>query len=473
MERRLLLIVCGVIALATRELPLPAAEPPLPAVVDDAWNAAFTRTNGWTGGDVAGSIDLGDDRTLWLFGDTWIGSVADRRHAPSAKLVNNSIAVQTTVNGSAVTPKDFDFRWGNAEDKKEPAAWIVPDAAVRQRLAVLTGEQQKVWYWPTGGGTVVMAPNGKERLIVFLFVVVKQPGKSGVWAFRTVGSAMAIIDNFQEPPEKWRVRQLLIPFSIEEPTTKEGQGEPATTWGVATVEAYIYGVQRESALNQRLFVARVRESQFDQLDEWAFYAGKDRWTKDHWSGDANDAKPIANGVVSELTVELRDAIKPNAFVMVHSEPALGSRIFVRTASRPEGPWSEPKVVYRAPEPDRDKSYFAYAAKGHLDLSQPGELLISYVVNSHDFNKMVNDASIYRPRFVRVKLDDRFAEIGESDLESPDRAIDRPLFSHSKAGDLQSPHGGVHKSRLAARERYFQRGGAAENAEGNAASKYLP
>jgi hypothetical protein len=91
--------------------------------------------------------------------------------------------------------------------------------------------------------------------------------------------------------------------------------------------------------------------------------------------------------------------------MVQSEPMLGSRIFVRTAPQPEGPWSEPKAVYKAPEPERDKSYFAYAAKGHLSLSRPGELLISYVVNSHDFNKMFNDASIYRPRFITVKLDD--------------------------------------------------------------------
>ena len=92
-------------------------------------------------------------------------------------------------------------------------------------------------------------------------------------------------------------------------------------------------------------------------------------------------------------------------IMVHSEAPLGSKIFVRTAPAPVGPWSEPRVVYKAPEPERDKSYFAYAAKGHLSLSPPGELLISYVVNSHDFNKMFNDASIYRPRFVHVKLDE--------------------------------------------------------------------
>ncbi len=90
--------------------------------------------------------------------------------------------------------------------------------------------------------------------------------------------------------------------------------------------------------------------------------------------------------------------------MVHSEPPLESGVLVRTAERPEGPWSDGMAVYRAPEPNRDKSYFAYAAKGHAELSRPGELLISYVVNSHDLAATLKDAGIYRPRFIRVRLE---------------------------------------------------------------------
>jgi hypothetical protein len=87
--------------------------------------------------------------------------------------------------------------------------------------------------------------------------------------------------------------------------------------------------------------------------------------------------------------------------MVHSEPFLGRRIFVRTASRPEGPWSKPMPVYRVPEVDRNRAYFTYAAKGHVQLSRSGQLLISYVVNSHDFGAMCKDAAIYRPRFISI------------------------------------------------------------------------
>jgi hypothetical protein len=78
--------------------PPAAAEPTTPgtrgaSTPDSDWDAAFTRTSGWTGGDVAGSIDLGVGSTLWVFGDSWIGDIAKGKHAPGSRLVNNSIAV--------------------------------------------------------------------------------------------------------------------------------------------------------------------------------------------------------------------------------------------------------------------------------------------------------------------------------------------------------------------------------------------
>jgi hypothetical protein len=83
---------------------------------------------------------------------------------------------------------------------------------------------------------------------------------------------------------------------------------------------------------------------------------------------------------------------------------MSAKIIMRTAERPEGPWSDPEIIYRAPEPSWDKTYFCYAAKGHPELSAPDELLVSYVCNSTDFAKMAGDARIYKPRFIRLKFD---------------------------------------------------------------------
>ena len=48
----------------------------------------------WTGGDGGGTIDLGDGRRLWLFGDTFNGPVDATKILPGWNFVHNSIAVE-------------------------------------------------------------------------------------------------------------------------------------------------------------------------------------------------------------------------------------------------------------------------------------------------------------------------------------------------------------------------------------------
>src|ERR1700727_199679 len=54
-------------------------------------NAAFAGTEGWTGADGAYSIKLDSSRTLWTFGDTWIGRIKGGKRVHS-KMINNSVA---------------------------------------------------------------------------------------------------------------------------------------------------------------------------------------------------------------------------------------------------------------------------------------------------------------------------------------------------------------------------------------------
>ena len=67
-----------------------------------------------------------------------------------------------------------------------------------------------------------------------------------------------------------------------------------------------------------------------------------------------------------------------------------------------GPFGEIHEVYTCPE-YTEKGLFPYNAKAHYHLSQPGELLVSYNTITFDFwEDIQKDASIYHPRFVRVK-----------------------------------------------------------------------
>jgi len=79
-------------------------------------------------------------------------------------------------------------------------------------------------------------------------------------------------------------------------------------------------------------------------------------------------------------------------------------IAMRFAPDPWGPWSELRRIYACPEAERGKDVFCYAAKGHPDLSAaPDEIIVTYVANSLDFDQMAADATLYRPRFLRVRI----------------------------------------------------------------------
>jgi len=53
------------------------------AVPDEAFGQLFVRFgDGWTGGDGTSSVPLPDGRTLWMFGDTFLGQVNPDRSRP-------------------------------------------------------------------------------------------------------------------------------------------------------------------------------------------------------------------------------------------------------------------------------------------------------------------------------------------------------------------------------------------------------
>lgn len=87
--------------------------------------------------------------------------------------------------------------------------------------------------------------------------------------------------------------------------------------------------------------------------------------------------------------------------MVHHEPLLGPAIQIRWGDALTGPWSAATSVWEPQGVRGNKHVFAYAAKGHSESSAPGELLVSYVINSHHFREAAANAEIYRPRFIRL------------------------------------------------------------------------
>jgi hypothetical protein len=400
-------------AIACLSLQVVVAQPPQALVdstglPDETWNAVFARTDDWTGGDVAGSIDLGDNRTVWTFGDTWYGPVRDGKHAAGSLLINNSLAVHKHQPDHQAPAADaLQFLAGGSDTEGGPTAWAKPLNANE------SDDEKRTWFWANGGGIVVPGNEAHgARLIIFLFHLGKRADGNGIWSFQSVGGAMAIVDRLDDPPSKWQPRIVSIPHCVasqpaQTRATRDDQKRRETSWGVSAVRddrspyLFLYGVRVVSPLNKQLLLARVPADSIEKFDQWKFFVGKDRW-----SSQFADSVAIADNVPSELSIsKYVDAQETTTWIMIHSEPLFGSRIMARTAARPEGPWSESKPIYTVPDVSRNESYFTYAAKGHLHLSRPGELLVSYLVNSHDFNAMVNDASIYRPKFIRIPIEE--------------------------------------------------------------------
>ena len=383
-----------------------AAEPT--AVRDMKWDAVFRRHEGWTGGDGAYSISLGDGRTLWTFGDTWIGKIENGRHASGSRLVNNSVAVHPTpTSGGAPRPDQVQFFWGAANQAGQPRAWIRPAKEIAAMRAADQGGETRSWYW-LADGLLVPKKNGRDRLILFLWHIGRKPKAKGVWSFQSLGGAMAVISNPHDPLERWSVRRIDNPHAIGAARAARNPGMQETSWGSEVLlmppsakgqlpEIYIFGVREAGEGNKQLLLARATANRIEDFGAWQFRGAGD------WVDHPCDAVSLAERIVNEFSISPVTNGQNHSWIMVHSEPWFGARIMIRRSSRVEGPWSKPQPVFRVDELKRDKSYFTYAAKAHADLSRPGELLISYVVNAHRFGAMVADAGIYRPRFVRLRL----------------------------------------------------------------------
>jgi hypothetical protein len=342
----------------------------LPRVQVDSlpeYEALFQRSEGWTGGDGVFSVGLGSDRLIWLFGDTFIGEVKEGRHI-QADLVNNTLALQT---GKDPRPAAVDFYYRHAPDKKPEAFFLPPDG--------------KGWFWPYHGVRT------QEGLFLFLMQVERTPGPVG-FDFRTLSSWLAVIENPDDLPGRWKIKMKIIPFS-----------NPTRILGSAVLiyqdEVLIFGVMDKAAegwVRKQMILVKAPLTSLGDFSSWRFFSqGK-------WITDIEQAEPVCDHAANEFSVSYQPVLKK--FVLLYTRDSLSEHLVYRLADHPTGPWSDPVSFYRCPEVHWDPRIFCYAGKGHPELSlAPDELIVTYTTNSSDFNLIENDTRFYRPRFLRLRF----------------------------------------------------------------------
>ncbi len=348
-----------------------AGFPWLGAAPAERWGEAdgvFRRDPRWLGGDAALTVSLGDGRTLWLFGDSFVSLDQPPRRAGSV-MVRNSVAIQS---GDDPRTAGLTFAWGRDRDGK-PASFFADRG----------GE----WYWPGHGLRLAEGP-----LVIFLTRVALDSGNA--LGFRSSGYAVAVIEDPAAAPEAWRPRVVDAPEGAPAlPATavvREGD------WVVALAIRLRGGAQAGALV--RYPAAALARGDLSGAEWWA---GEARgWRAARELGAAGPAW-VLDDAGAEASVHW-DAAR-GEYVHVASYGFGATEIGVRTARALTGPWSAVRMIFRPAESDAPRA-FVYAAKAHPGLRGPvaGDLVITYVANSFDPAELFRPegAELYWPRFVR-------------------------------------------------------------------------
>ncbi|MFO7706535.1 MAG: DUF4185 domain-containing protein [Desulfobacterales bacterium] len=332
------------------------------------YDAAFERTSGWTGGDGAYTIGLGEGRVLWMFGDTFVGRVSDGRRVDSL-LINNSAAVQA---GGTPTGASLDFFY-KTQDGGPPAALFEPQDRVG-------------WFWPYHGVKTA------EGLFLFLLQVEAAEGPEA-FGFRLVATWLGKVENPDDAPGRWILAARKIPW-----------GDERRLFGSSVLLsdglAYVYGTVDETIegfVAKQVILARVPAEKLLDFGAWRFFS------EGGWVADVEAAGRVCKDAAGEFSVSFQPGL--GRYVMIFTEGGLSEHMALRVAPRPEGPWGESLRFYSCPEAGWDPKIFCYAAKGHPELAAgAGELIVTYVANTTDFALLESDARLYRPRFVKIAFE---------------------------------------------------------------------
>lgn len=333
-----------------------------------SWPAAdrlFHAEPRWLGGDAAFSVDLGGGRSLWLFGDSFVATSAALKRSEST-MVRNSVAIQ---QGSDPSSAKMTFHW--REDVGTPGSFFP--------------EEGEAWYWPGHGVRL------GSSLLLFLSRVVKDPDP-GSLGFRAAGWEARRVESPDAPASTWTLARVPLPavgFDLVGGLALLVEGDWLYAYGVREPESHDVVLERWP---------RARAMAGDlSAPEW--WMGKDRgWVAQSVLGNERPAVLFRGS--TELSVHRDSGL--GRYIQVQTEGFGAAELVLRSAARPEGPWSAAQRVFRPPESDRGGKVIVYAGKAHPQLSGGG-LAATYAANSLDLNELVRDATLYYPRFVKIGL----------------------------------------------------------------------
>lgn len=331
---------------------------------------------GWLGSDVGLSIPLSPEKSLWLFGDTFVGHLEENgQRAKGAAFINNSIGIQDRSS----LPGKMRYYWKTDLNGK-PASFFPHQEGTFG-----------TYYWPTMGMVL------RGELFVYNYSVQGGPERFGI-----PGSTVIRIPNPLDSPEHWQMSAFDLKFA------RERQSFHSAVY-VQEPHVYFMGPMWEPSPQPRSFMALAR-ARIDDILGGGLAEAYEFWTNGpggpRWSKACENFVPLFSRGVTETAIQYDPQW---GLYYCTTYAGLSPEIWLTTASSLTGPWSEPVCIYRIPEHDQVPfKIISYAARCHPELcTQPGELVISYATNAPgDIAPLFTPegAAIYWPRFIRVQLE---------------------------------------------------------------------
>lgn len=327
----------------------------------------FKRDSRWRGGDAANSIDLGQGRVLWTFGDSFVdlNDVPQQRHRQRATFIRNSIAIQT---GYDPVRAQFQPHWQMLPSGK-PAAFLPAEG--------------EVLFWP-GGGLLV-----DNRLLIFLMRIRNSSGGLG---FKVDGWGAVMIDNPHDQPQDWHLKFIHTPQNDLKVLVGSGSS--------VRVGAWVYAFSAEFATHQlflvRYSVPAILVGDLSQPQWWTGQRGG--WVPQR-DLEQHPPQPIVKRGQTEFTVHFEK--RQQRYLLTQFTGFPRTPVAIRHATDLTGPWSPMQDAFRPAELDNPSpDLMLYAAKSHPEQLADG-LAVTYCSNTIDLAKVVVDERLYYPRFARL------------------------------------------------------------------------
>ncbi len=330
------------------------------AYIDQYFTDFFARDCcGVTGADGFYSVALPDDRTVWIFGDSFLGTVNPdgSREKRTPVFIRNAMAVQDGDSLKSLY---------NVIDGWESSLVIPPNAVKGTEFS-----EDSLWYWPGDG----FVENNKLKVFMTGFY----QADTGNWGFRWTNANIAIFS--------------LPDLKLENINHFNYPGEVEIHWGHAVCDddpdfTYIYG-----AGDKYPYVARAPKGNI--LANWEFYTGNT------WVSDSRLAKPMTSFKGSEQFSVIK--LNGKYVMLTQSGDFLASSLYSVTSDLPYTGWDNKKELWKLQPIVPAKDLFAYNPVAHPQFIKNNELLVSYCVNSFSLDDLFEDANKYRPVFIRVPI----------------------------------------------------------------------